>query len=73
MKESTAKQIMTTMKLIDLNMAKLAETIEEVDVIDERAKLRHAYAMLVGHQFTEIMLPVIRQFPHLDPDKNQDA
>jgi hypothetical protein len=75
MKSEIASEIMTILARINFEMEDLAKAIEKIGDKREKAKFRMAYAMLVGHQYTELVLPIIQQHPGLKPaieDEDED-
>ncbi len=50
----------------------LAAEIEKIKDIEEKKKYRRGVGELMGRSYTDIMLPIIREYPELDPDKDLD-
>lgn len=50
-------------------MNTVAENIERVDVEAEKLELRRGIADMMGALYTDLMRPIIRTHPELDPDK----
>lgn len=60
-----------------LNLEKLNERLNETasaikNISDDKEKkiYRRAIGDLMSRSFTEIILPLIQEFPYLDPDKD---
>lgn len=68
-RKSIAEELME--KLFDLSTAMntLATHIEQVDVEEQKLTLRRGIADLMRSLYADLMRPVIKEYPELDPDK----
>lgn len=66
-----AKDLME--KIMELNTS-VNEVILKIDKIDkeERKHYDTAIADIMGTIYIELMIPIIREYPDLDPDKDAD-
>ncbi|MDH5181911.1 MAG: nuclear receptor NHR-99 [Gammaproteobacteria bacterium] len=69
MQKHTAYNIMEQMLLLSEHVDKAGALAEQIDDNDERYAIRKGIAEIAGVVYTEIMIPIIRQYPELDPDK----
>ncbi len=53
---------------MNVAMNNVASEIENVPGEDEKRLLRRGIGNLIGLAYTDLMLPIIRQYPELDPD-----
>ena len=69
MKKESAEALMK--KLIQLGeaMNEVSTAINQLDSEDERLSLRRGMSGMLADLFTELMHPLIQQYPELDPDK----
>ena len=72
MEKETAKKIMVSLERFGEVLNGLAAEIEKIKDIEEKKKYRRGVGELMGRSYTDIMLPIIREYPELDPDKDLD-
>ncbi|MEQ1739099.1 MAG: hypothetical protein ABL884_04260 [Methyloglobulus sp.] len=73
MKKEIAEQLMKD--LLSLSEA-MNNVVYQIDFIDEENKKRvylRAISELMASSYTKLMLPLIKEYPDLDPDKNEPA
>ncbi|QTN25660.1 hypothetical protein HZ992_12200 [Rhizobacter sp. AJA081-3] len=58
-------------KLLELSeaMDQVCSLIDQLESEEERMELRRGMSGMLADVYTELMRPIIRQFPELDPDK----
>ena len=69
MDRPVAEKIIELVKLSDKTLHQLHLAIDEIGDVDEKKKLRRAWAVVIGEIYKGILVPVLRQYPDLDPDK----
>ena len=70
MEKEIAKKIMDDLKRLEEVLNGLLANIENIQNIEENKKFRSGVGELIGRSYTDIMRPIIREYPELDPDKN---
>ena len=70
MEKETATAIMDKMLELNAFFNRTSELTIEIHDIEERLEIRTKIGKLMADIFTEIMLPIIRQYPELDPDRD---
>jgi hypothetical protein len=71
MRRDVAEKILGDMKRIDEIVGELAVASHEIDDVDVKKKIRRALIVLVFEFHKEITLEIVKQFPDLQPDKQQ--
>ena len=68
MNKESAQALMR--KLLELShaMDQVCEEINQIDSEEEKAQLRRGMSAMIADVYTELMRPIIQQFPELDPD-----
>jgi hypothetical protein len=64
-----ALKMMERIALIDNALNDVASHIELVSNEDEKMELRRSIANLMGLVYSDLMRPIIRLYPELDPDQ----
>lgn len=54
------------------NLNKIALQIEKIDAEEERLQFRRGISNLMGGVYGDLMRPIIREYPELDPDKDEE-
>ena len=72
MEKETAKKIMVSLERLGEALNDLATEIEKIKDIEEKKRYRRGVGELMGMSYTDIMRPIIREYPELDPDKDLD-
>ena len=69
MQKNFAQQLMAEIALLNVRLNQVADLIEQLEDEGERKAYRHTIATVMGSVYTELMVPTLRQYPELDPDK----
>jgi hypothetical protein len=69
MDKNIAKELMDIFSALGTPLYKAAELIEQLNDEDERKGFRRGISGIMASIYTDLELPIIRQFPDLDPDK----
>ena len=69
MDRSTAVEIVNHLKAIDDPMNAAMAAVEKIQDVDQRRIFRRAFAAIVGEVYTEIFVPIGKEFPDLLPDQ----
>jgi hypothetical protein len=69
MERALAVSMMSTLMQLSENCNEVASFVEQVSNDDERKRLRRPLGDLMGLVYTDLMLPILREYPELDPDK----
>ena len=69
MKKDIAGQLMAEIALLDVRLNQIAHLIEQLEDDGERKVYRRAIITVIGSVYSELMVPTLRQYPELDPDK----
>jgi len=72
MEKETAKKIMESLERLGDALNDLAADIENIKDIEEKKKYRRGVGELMGRSYTDIMSPIVREYPELDPDKDSN-
>ena len=70
---SIAERLMSIVAMIDEPLNQATELSFEVVDVEEQRALRRAIAETTGTVYEQIILPIIRQFPDLDPEGREGA
>jgi len=68
MHKDVAEQLMDKLHQLGALLNQMADLVEPIDDPAERRMLLTGLGELMGRSFTDVMLPIIRQYPELDPD-----
>ena len=69
MKKNTAKQLMDIFLSLDEPLNAATAITDNIDDEKERKMLRKTIGEIGGKIYTDLMRPIIRQYPALDPEK----
>jgi hypothetical protein len=69
MKKDIAIQLIEKLFASDKPLNAAAEVIEKIEDEEEKKKFRRGILEIMGRMYTDLELPILRQFPDLDPDK----
>jgi hypothetical protein len=72
MERSTAIEIVSRLKALDSPLNTAMAAVEKVGDMEQRRAFRRALARVVADIYTELLVPIGKEFPDLLPDK-QDA
>lgn len=68
MNREIAQKLMTELEGLNQVTNRQADLIEMIADMDERRKFRRAIITVIGDVHAQLMFPVLRQFPDLEPD-----
>jgi hypothetical protein len=68
MKEEIAKKIIDAAYASDDNYEKVREAIETIEDATELSTMRKAIAMVISEMYIKVMMPIFKEYPHLDRD-----
>jgi hypothetical protein len=69
MEKPLAARFIETSVALDAPINKLLDLVAEIADPEEKAAFNRAVGDLMGLVFARLMVPVLRQYPDLDPDK----
>ena len=68
MNRELAADLMANLLALDASMNSVVERIELIDDKDEHNAFKQAIYKVIGDVYCDLMRPIIRQYPDLDPD-----
>ena len=68
MKKESAEALMKKLLALRRAMDEVCSEIDSLDIQEEKTKLRRGMSGMLADVYTELMRPIIQQFPELDPD-----
>ena len=71
MKIDAASELMERFVSLSVTVNELCEVIETFDDIEEKKKFRRIMGYIM-EAHSDLMRPIIRQYPSLDPNRNTD-
>lgn len=71
MDKTTANSLMKEMLALSQHIDEAGELTKQIIDENERYVIRKGIADVAGIVYTDIMMPLIRQYPELDPDKDK--
>jgi len=71
MDKSIADSLMKQMLSLSHYVDEAGELTKQITDDDERYAIRKGIADIAGLIYTDVMMPLIRQYPELDPDKRK--
>ena len=72
MDRSTAENLMAVLTRIGDALNDAESIISALPPGPERERLRRALGNLMGSLWLDLMRPIVREYPHLDPDKDAE-
>jgi hypothetical protein len=69
MNKDRAKKILNEIKDMDSSFGKLSELVHGISDESERKLYAKRLGDILGRIYTDLMVPIIREYPDLDPDK----
>jgi hypothetical protein len=69
MEKPHAEATMKALLLISDHLNELDKFSDQLNTEDERRRFRRHLGEVMGRVYVDLMLPIIRKYPHLDPDK----
>jgi hypothetical protein len=73
MEREIAEKLMNVLQRFSEPFNRATELISEISSQEEQRALRRGLAQSITILDTQVMLPIIRQYPDLDPDRIKDA
>jgi hypothetical protein len=73
MERQIAEELMVALNDLSFELAKISEITQKIKDNEDRVRFRLGLANIIGDLYTELMIPVLRQYPDLDPDKNSSS
>jgi len=68
MDKKIASELMLAIEQINVALGVTAAAIEMIPDMEERKEFRKGVADLMGSVYGDMMVPILRQYPELDPD-----
>ncbi len=68
MNKELATDLMADLLALDASMNSVVERIKLIENQDENDSLKQAIYKVIGDVYCDLMRPIIRQYPDLDPD-----
>ncbi|UCE07917.1 MAG: nuclear receptor NHR-99 [bacterium] len=72
MERKIAEKLVEIIIGLDEPLNDAAALVEQIDDEQEKRKLRRGLGEIMGRSFTDLILPIIQEYPDLDPDKDRD-
>ena len=69
MKKDSAEALMQKLLELSKAMDQVCSLISQIESEEEREEFRRGMSGMLADVYTELMRPLIRQFPELDPDR----
>ena len=69
MERKIAERLMNEMLALGRHLDQAGELTKQMVDAEERVAFRKGIGEVVGSVYTEVMIPLIRQYPDLDPDR----
>jgi len=69
MNRATAEKLMEALAWMECSLDLFEEGCSQINDERESCEMRKAFAKVASDHFTELMVPIIKQYPDLDPDK----
>jgi len=66
---ASARWFVEQIMIANTYVSSIADSVEKLESLDERRMLRRGLAELMDHLNMEVLRPVVRQYPELDPDQ----
>ena len=70
MEKNIAKLLMDSLLVLDEPLNRATELTDQINDEEERKRFRKGIGEIGGRVYTDLMVPIIRQYPDLDPEKN---
>lgn len=64
---------MTELAKLGSALNRMTSLSDQIDDNDERLAVRRAIGETMGITYADIMRPIVRQFPDLDPDRDHSS
>jgi len=73
MDRATAEQLMKSLLALDGPLNRATELTEMITDPEERKAMRRSIGELTLQAYTDLIRPIVRQFPDLDPEKRPEG
>ena len=71
MDRNVAELLMSNLLALDEPLNSSATLVNQIPNKEEQKEFRRGIGEIVGRIYTDLMLPIIRQYPDLDPEKRK--
>ena len=71
MDRNVAESLMSNLLALDEPLNSSATLVNQIPNKEEQKEFRRGIGEIVGRIYTDLMLPIIRQYPDLDPEKRK--
>ena len=71
MDRRVAEMLMKDLRALSEPLNSAAALIEQISDKDEQILLRRGIGELMGRIYTDLMIPILKQYPEMDPDEEQ--
>jgi hypothetical protein len=68
MNRAAAESMIGKLLEVSHKLNELAESVEQIPDLEERKTIRRPVGQLMGLIYTDLMVPIIKEYPDLDPD-----
>ena len=72
MERSVAEELMRALLALDGPLNRATELTGKIADLDERKAARRVIAEITSNVYTELIRPIVRQYPDLDPEGSAD-
>jgi hypothetical protein len=66
-----ASRLIEAIVALDVPIGRLDGLSDQITDPEEKAAFRRALGDLMGHIYGQLMIPILRPYPDLDPDKDK--
>jgi len=71
MERSVAEELMKALLALDGPLNRATELTGKIADVDERKAARRVIAEITSNLYTELIRPIVRQYPDLDPEDDR--
>ena len=71
MQRHIAEQLVAHLRELDPPLNSALKKLEEISDEEERRKIRRLFVEFTSRIYGDLMLPIVRQYPDLDPSKSR--
>jgi hypothetical protein len=68
-----AEQLMELLLALDGPLNRATELTEKITDLEERKVVRRGIGEITARAYTDLIRPIVRQFPDLDPEKRSSS
>ena len=73
MKKELAARIIKEILETDKNFIEVSRQLNLIENQDEYEKLARSVGNIIGLIYTDVVIPIIKEYPDLDPDKKSEG